>query len=169
MDSDFTNVYADPARAQAYAALEYPGTYYLAFRDLPGLLRRCPPGSPALDFGCGAGRSTRYLKDLGFQADGIDISEAMLGQARLRDPEGSYQLVPGDHPPELPPEAYALVLAAFTFDNIPTAATKVALLQALRGSLRPEGRIVIIVSTPEIYYHEWASFSTRAFPENREA
>ncbi len=29
--------------------------------------------------------STRYLKDLGFQADGIDISEAMLGQARLRD------------------------------------------------------------------------------------
>ncbi len=40
MDSDFTNVYADPARAQAYAALEYPGTYYLAFRDLPGLLRR---------------------------------------------------------------------------------------------------------------------------------
>lgn len=169
MDPEFTNVYADPARAQAYAALEYPGTYYLAFRDLPGLLRRFPPGSPALDFGCGAGRSTRYLKDLGFQADGIDISEAMLAQARLRDPEGSYRLVPGDRPPELPPAAYALVLAAFTFDNIPTAATKAALLQALRGSLRPDGRIVIIVSTPEIYSHEWASFSTRTFPENREA
>lgn len=169
MDSEFTNVYADPARAQAYAALEYPGTYYLAFRDLPGLLRRYPPGSRALDFGCGTGRSTRYLKDVGFQAEGIDIAEAMLAQARLRDPEGSYRLVPGDRPPELPPRAYDLVLAAFTFDNIPTAATKAALLQSLRGSLRPDGRIVIIVSTPEIYCHEWASFSTRAFPENRQA
>src|SRR5690606_41509378 len=103
----------DPARAQAYAALEYPATYYLAFRDLPGLLRRYPPGSRALDFGCGTGRSTRYLKDVGFQAEGIDIAEAMLAQARLRDPEGSYRLVPGDRPPELPPRAYDLVLAAF--------------------------------------------------------
>lgn len=168
MDPEFTNVYADPTRARAYAALEYPGTYYLAFRDLPGLLRRYPPGSPALDFGCGAGRSTRYLKDFGFQTDGVDIAEAMLAQARLRDPQGSYRLVPGDRPPELPSEAYELVLAAFTFDNVP-AATKVSLLQALCGSLRPDGRIVIIVSTPEIYWHEWASFSTRAFPENRQA
>lgn len=168
MDPEFTNVYADPARAQAYAALEYPGTYYLAFRDLPGLLRRYPPGSPALDFGCGAGRSTRYLKDHGFQTDGVDVAEAMLAQARLRDPQGSYRLVSGDRPPEFPRGAYELVLAAFTFDNVP-AATKVSLLQALRGSLRPDGRIVIIVSTPEIYWHEWASFSTRAFPENRVA
>src|SRR5690606_35556251 len=103
------------------------------------------------------------------QAEGIDIAEAMLAQARLRDPEGSYRLVPGDRPPALPPRAYDLVLAAFTFDNIPTAATKAALLQALRESLLPDGRIVIIVSTPEIYCHEWASFSTRAFPENRQA
>jgi hypothetical protein len=26
-----------------------------------------------------------------------------------------------------------------------------------------------LVSTPEIYTHEWASFSTRDYPENREA
>jgi SAM-dependent methyltransferase len=169
MASDFTNVYADPARAQAYAALEYPGTYYLAFRDLPRLLRRYPAGSRALDFGCGTGRSTRYLRDFGFQVEGIDIAEAMLAQARLRDPQGSYRLVPSDRIPDIAPETHALVLAAFTFDNIPSSATKVALLRALRGSLRPNGRIVIIVSTPEIYCLEWASFSTQAFPENRQA
>ncbi len=38
-----------------------------------------------------------------------------------------------------------------------------------RGLLAPEGRILNLVSTPEIYTHEWASFSTRDFPENREA
>ena len=36
----FANVYADAKRAQAYARLEFPGTYYLAFRDLPDLCRR---------------------------------------------------------------------------------------------------------------------------------
>ena len=30
MPSEFTNVYADPAQAKAYATLEYCGTYYLA-------------------------------------------------------------------------------------------------------------------------------------------
>ncbi len=32
-----------------------------------------------------------------------------------------------------------------------------------------EGRIVNLVSAAEIYVHEWASFSTRDFPENRTA
>jgi SAM-dependent methyltransferase len=168
MPSEFTNVYADPARAQAYATLEYPGTYYLAFRDLPGLLRRYLPGSRALDFGCGTGRSTRFLKNRGLQAEGIDISEAMLTQACLLDPQGSYRLVACDRPPELPRQAYDLVLAAFTFDNIPTA-IKADLLRSLRETIRPEGRIVLIVSTPELYINEWASFSTHAFPENQRA
>jgi hypothetical protein len=34
----FSNVYDDDERAQAYARLEFPGTYYLAFRDLPALI-----------------------------------------------------------------------------------------------------------------------------------
>jgi SAM-dependent methyltransferase len=169
MRSEFTNVYADSARAEAYATLEYSGTYYLAFRDLTLLLRRYVPGSRALDFGCGTGRSTRFLKDRGFLVEGIDIAEAMLAQALLLDPQGSYRLIPSDRPPELPRQAYDLVLAAFTFDNIPTSAIKTDLLRSLRAALRSEGRIVLIVSTPEIYLHEWASFSTQAFPENQRA
>ena len=169
MSLEFTNVYADVARAQAYATLEYPGTYYLAFRDLPALLSRYQPESRALDFGCGTGRSTRLLKRLGFQTEGIDIAEAMIALARQRDPQGQYRLVPNDRPPELPAATFDLVLAAFTFDNIPTAPTKVAIFRALLESLRPDGRIVAIVSTPEIYWYEWASFSTRPFPENRQA
>ena len=35
--------------------------------------------------------------------------------------------------------------------------------------IAPEGRIVSLVSNPEIYTHEWASFSTRDYPENHEA
>jgi SAM-dependent methyltransferase len=133
------------------------------------LLRRYVPSSRALDFGCGTGRSTRFLKNLGFQAEGIDIAEAMLAQARLLDPQGRYWLVATERPLELPRRSYDLVLAAFTFDNIPTPVIKIELLRSLCEALRPEGRIVLIVSTPEIYRHEWASFSTQAFPENQRA
>ena len=35
MTDDFSNVYADAERAASYADLEFPGTYYLAYRDLP--------------------------------------------------------------------------------------------------------------------------------------
>ena len=35
--------------------------------------------------------------------------------------------------------------------------------------LSPAGIFVNLVSSPEIYLHEWASFSTMEFPENRDA
>jgi ubiquinone/menaquinone biosynthesis C-methylase UbiE len=169
MADEFANVYEDAARAAAYAGLEYPGTYYLAFRDLPTILRHHVRGDQALDFGCGTGRSTRFLRDLGFQTVGIDIAEAMLARARKRDPKGDYRLVPADTLPPLTAGTYDLVLAAFTFDNVATVDKKVRLFRALRTSLTPHGRIVIIVSAAAIYFHEWASFSTRAFPENHAA
>jgi SAM-dependent methyltransferase len=167
MDPVFQNAYDDNARAKAYAGLEFPGTYWLAFRDLPAALREHVRGTEALDFGCGTGRSTRFLRDLGFRVRGIDISEPMLHEARVRDPRGDYRLVPDDAPPDLEKAVFDLVLAAFTFDNIPAMEKRVALFRSLRGSLRPSGRLITIVSAPEIYLHEWASFSTRDFPENR--
>ncbi|HYV19760.1 MAG TPA: hypothetical protein VFC25_12110 [Verrucomicrobiae bacterium] len=53
MDPVFQNAYDDNARAKAYAGLEFPGTYWLAFRDLPAALREHVRGTEALDFGCG--------------------------------------------------------------------------------------------------------------------
>ena len=93
MNRTFGNVYEDEERARAYATLQFPGTYYLAFRDLPGLIRRYSRGSTALDFGCGTGRSTRFLRNLGLSVVGADISQAMLDQARALDPSGEYHLI----------------------------------------------------------------------------
>jgi hypothetical protein len=60
-------------------------------------------------------------------------------------------------------------LSAFTFDNIPTMEKKVALFRSLKRLLKADGRILNLVSSPEIYVNEWASFSTKDFPENRTA
>ena len=167
--ADFSNVYADDARADAYANLEFPGTYYLAFRDLPAIIGEHVRGTRALDFGCGTGRSTRFLRDLGFGVVGVDIAEQMLQRARTLDPEGDYRLVTGGDLGALKGLTFDLVLSTFTFDNIATRDGKVSLLASLNCLLANGGRFVNLVSSPEIYLNEWASFSTKDFPENRNA
>jgi SAM-dependent methyltransferase len=168
MNHTFGNVYEDEERARAYATLQFPGTYYLAFRDLPGLIRRYNHGSRALDFGCGTGRSTRFLRNLGLNVIGADISQPMLDQARALDPSGDYHLVRDNIASEFPAASFDVILAAFTFDNIPTEA-KANALSALRILLAPVGCLLLVVSSPAIYVNEWASFSTRDFPGNRQA
>src|SRR6185437_2216367 len=168
MNHAFGNVYEDEERARAYATLEFPGTYYLAFRDLPPLIRRYNHGSPALDFGCGTGRSTRFLRNLGLRVIGADISQAMLEQARALDPSGEYHLIRDNIAGEFALGSFDIILAAFTFDNMPTEA-KANALSALRALLASDGCLLCVVSSPAIYVNEWASFSTRDFPENRHA
>jgi ubiquinone/menaquinone biosynthesis C-methylase UbiE len=42
---------------------------------------------PVWDFGCGPGNTARYLKDLGMDISALDLSEAMLEQARALHPD----------------------------------------------------------------------------------
>ena len=62
---DFVNCYQSATSAEAYSKLEFANTYHLAFRDLPEILRAHVKGTSALDFRCGAGRSSRFLRELG--------------------------------------------------------------------------------------------------------
>jgi SAM-dependent methyltransferase len=165
---DFVNCYEDGSRANAYATLEFANTYYLAYRDLPAIISEHVSGTKALDFGCGTGRSTRFVRKLGFNVTGVDISEDMMRVARTLDPSGDYRIVPGDNLTEFAPATFDLIVSLFTFDNVPGTA-KVRIFSDLKNLLRPTGTIVSVVSSPEIYTHEWASFTTRNFPENAAA
>jgi len=166
---DFFNCYQSATRAEAYSKLEFSNTYHLAFRDLPEIFSAYVKGTVALDFGCGAGRSTRFLRGLGFETVGVDISSEMVSKAQEIDPAGDYRLIPGDDMSGLPRESFFLILSAFTFDNIPGMGNKVRLFGDLGALLKPDGVLVNIVSAPEIYCNEWASFSTKDFHENRKA
>jgi SAM-dependent methyltransferase len=166
---DHYNTYEDRRRAAAYNELELDGTYDLVFRNLPGLIQQHVKGRRALDFGCGTGRSSRFLQRLGFTTTGVDISPQMVEFARQRDSKSVYRVIDDGDFQALPTGGFDLVQSAFTFDNIPGFKHRVRLLRQLGRLLSRNGLLVNIVSTPEIYTNEWCSFSTRDFPENRNA
>jgi len=165
----FTNCYADAAHANEYATLEFANTYYLAFRDLPAIIQEHVQGAKALDFGCGAGRSTRFVRRLGFETVGIDIAPEMIAKAHELDPQGDYRLVKEGEFNAIPPRAFDLITSFFPFDNIEGLDVKAKLLQQLASLLNDSGKLINVVSSPELYVNEWASFTTRDFPENRAA
>ena len=166
---EFRNTYEDRRRASAYDELDLSGTYGLVFRALPELLQQYVQGRRAVDFGCGTGRSTRFLQSLGFSTRGLDISREMVAIARRRDPEGEYLVIGDGDFSALPRGGFDLVQSAFTFDNIPGFERKARIFSGLGMLLSAEGILLNIVSTPEIYTHEWVTFSTRDYPENRAA
>src|SRR5579871_6309069 len=114
----FANCYDDSARADAYARLEFPNTYYLAYRDLAAIIGRHVDGRRALDFGCGTGRSTRFVRQLGFDVTGVDIASEMIAKARALDHSGDYRLLGPMGLGDLPRRRYDLVTCVFPFDNI---------------------------------------------------
>src|SRR5947207_14085653 len=86
-------------------------------------MRRYDHGSRALDFGCGTVRWTRLLRNLGLNVIRVDISQAMLVQARALDPSGEYHRVRGDLTGEFAPGSFCIIFAAVRFDNMTTEET----------------------------------------------
>jgi hypothetical protein len=51
----FENSWDNQRRADSYSKIEFPNTYYLAYRDLPEIIASHVNGNLAIDFGCGTG------------------------------------------------------------------------------------------------------------------
>lgn len=151
--------------AADYAKLGFEGTYYLAFRDIPTLLEKHARGRRALDYGCGPGRSTRFLKGLGYDTAGVDISEDMLRQARAQDDTDEYRHI---RSAEIPYDdaLFDVVFASFVFIEVSSLAEIIAILAEMKRVLKPDGVVVVVTSPVNGINGNWLSFSYD-FPENR--
>jgi len=109
------------------------------------------------------------LSKLGFDVTGTDNSGDMLEIARQLDEPGDYRIVSDGNYTHLGVHRYDLVQSIFTFDNIPGWDNRTLILSGLRDLLKPSGKLICLDSTPELYTNEWASFSTKDFPGNRNA
>jgi SAM-dependent methyltransferase len=148
-----------------YAELGMEGTQYLAFRDIPMLIEeRGGSIESVLDYGCGAGRSTRFLKLLGLDAVGVDVSEEMLEQARSKDGSGEYHHIPSGRLP-FEDSTFDLVFSSFVFLEVSRIEEIEDILTEMKRVLRKDGTIIFITASMEASLGDWVSLSYD-FPEN---
>jgi ubiquinone/menaquinone biosynthesis C-methylase UbiE len=101
-------------------------------------------GRLTLDVGCGEGRVTRDLRELGHHVVGLDVAPSMIEAAREADPEGEYIVASAA---EMPFEdgAADLAIAFMTLmdmDDMPAAVREIARV------LEPGGTLVAPVVHP---------------------
>jgi SAM-dependent methyltransferase len=93
----------------------------------------------ALDVGCGEGRFCRIMQRHGIRTVGIDPTEALIAQARRRDPDGDYRVARAEAP-DMPAGSFDLVVSYLTLIDIPDVATA---LERMVAMLRPGGTLLI--------------------------
>lgn len=147
-----------------YAKLGLDGTYYLAFRDLPELFKRWVTGNSALDYGCGSGRSTTFLKMHEFNTIGVDISLEMIHEATTKDPNGEYYHI-NSGLLNFQDESFDLIFSSFVFLEIATIHEFKNILSEMKRVLTKNGCIFLVTSPASEFNRNWVSF-LYDFPEN---
>lgn len=151
--------------AARYALRPVTGTDSLAFHILEERIQALGLSGAALDVGCGAGRSTRFLQSLGFQTRGLDVNASMLNAARELDSGGKYHLYDRDAPFPFETRTFDVVLSTWTVLEISSPEALKHFMSESARVLRTEGVGFIVTNTPEFYVHRWVSCDVD-FPEN---
>ncbi len=108
------------------------------------------PGARILDAGCGFGRTVGVLQEMGFDAVGVDISPAVIEEARTRNPGPSYLVHDLTQP--LPGEVErfdAIVNVYSSFGYGATVEDDAAVLSTWHDALKPGGALVMELSDIE--------------------
>ncbi len=109
---------------------------------------------PVVEVGCGPGHTTAYLTAAGADATGLDLSPAMVEQARASYPAGRYEV--GDLRRLMRPatsDGWGAVLAWYSLIHL-AASELPAAVAALVRPLRPGGHLVIGMHAGDRVRHE---------------
>lgn len=110
---------------------------------------------PACDMGCGPGHVAGYLQALGVDVCGIDLSPAMIEQARRLNPGVSFRQ--GDMTAlDLPDASFSGIAAFYSIIHIPRGEV-VAALGEWRRVLQPGGLLLLAfhIGDQTIHLDEW--------------
>lgn len=93
------------------------------------------------EIGCGPGRITAHLAALGLDASGIDLSPAMIDEARRRHPELAFS-VGSMTDLDLPPGGLDGIVAWYSVIHIPPAEHR-AVYAGFHRALKPAGHLLL--------------------------
>ena len=164
----FTNDYSK--LAGKYSKSPIKGTGYLAFRDLPALLlsnnnNKVP--EKVLDFGCGAGRSSRFIKELGIpEVSGVDKSSDMISFAKKQDDGCNYLHISNNTIP-FEDNYFDCVVSTFVMLEISSESEMLEIFKEIYRVLKPNGSFVFVTNSEYLYNMDWISNSTE-YPKTQE-
>lgn len=153
----------DVHKARGYALRDLNTTDYLAFREVA----RSLPASPLdiLDFGCGAGRSSRFLTQLGHRVTGVDANPHIVEEARSRNPSDYFKVIAKHEILPFADHSFDAFFSSWAFVEERDPDMIVGALKELRRVIKPGGTGIVIANTAEFYEYDWLSCNVN-FPEN---
>lgn len=150
--------------AERYARRGIFNTDYLAFRCIEEL--DLLSGLNILDLGCGAGRSSRFLRDLGNVVTGIDQNRSMITAALESDPDGDYRHVPRGDTLPFANDSFGALFSSWMILEEGSNDEIIRLFTDCHRVLKPGSLALVVTNTPEFYQYHWVSCRVD-HPENQ--
>jgi ubiquinone/menaquinone biosynthesis C-methylase UbiE len=160
MEPDASDPYGyTPDGAKKYSTFGIEGTTYEIGYDCVGqLLHGGIRGKVFLDFGCGAGRSAAFLKELGAgYVYGVDDAENMIDLAVATNLDGAEFLLIGDAIP-LPDESVDGAVSLTVFVEIRTIDAMRRACNEVARVLRRGGPFIMMSINPMAFGHTFRNF-----------
>jgi SAM-dependent methyltransferase len=152
IDHDNLDAFADAEGYDVADPTDTGGAFYRALAQ--------EAGGPVLEIGCGTGRITIPIAQLGFPVTGLDIVPGMIERARRKSEGLPARWVVGDgrsfHLDEL---FHLIFLTGNVFQFFLTNADQAALLERVHAHLPPEGLFAFETRNPR-----WPGLATRPEP-----
>jgi SAM-dependent methyltransferase len=96
-----------------------------------------------LELGCGAGRLTGYLAQLGTSTHGIDLAPAMVEYCRRQYPAATFSVDDLRDVGRFDPGSFDAVVAAYNVIDVVGDADRAAILRGIHQTLSPGGLLIL--------------------------
>ncbi len=151
--------------ASTYAQLGIAGTTYEpSFNELAKLLGNLKDKT-VMDFGCGAGRSTRFLKSFNpVMVYGVDHSAEMIAESQSANDEGIEYQVTGEIFP-FSDNFFDVVISTFVFVETPSIEKMLSAAKEIYRVLKPSGQFLISTGNSQAFI-KGANYKNFSYPPN---
>lgn len=162
LNSNMNELYFISMKSELYPRPGIEGTYKIAFDEAARQIRKRALTGRVLDFGCGWGRSSSFLAELGFEVTGVDINIDLLAAGGEM---GFPSCLIKDSKLPFSSNSFDLTFSSFTFVDFSSKEQLRISINEVNRVLKNGGFLMVIQPTVESYRGRWSSFNCN-FPEN---